>query len=432
MTLLTHSCCVLAAFAVSQVQQYALEVPRVTNDQLARNKSLTTGHWPYIVVGAMDDWPALQKWDVKYLAKQIPNEWVDYYPENMYNLGNKPYLLPYSECHKEFLKKRNSKRRKVGGPQALGKSRYMQVRLGLSGWERLMKDTREMPSAMWTEKDWIHKCMPNPKDIDNFYRVNQWNMLLVGENDTGIFFHHDHLAASSWQAHVVGRKTWIMCPYDQTPLLSTDLHTFKPDYQRFPGYAKAKCAKVTVEPGEILYYPSYWWHQTKCLDSPTIGVTGLMVGVEDNRADLDFKVHQHFYDDVMNKCNGPREDISKRWPGAAPPISDGVCNAMKACFPLWEENFNRIDFDYDETQPYLDHTAKGIERDEAGDIQGAIRSFRAAVQFQPDLPEVWSNLAVALETLDEVGGSNHHKKEILKLRLKAEDLNTYDSNENEL
>ena len=35
-----------------------------------------------------------------------------------------------------------------------------------------------------------------------------------------------------------------------------------------------------VSPGEVLYYPAYWWHQTKCLDETVIGITGLMVGTE--------------------------------------------------------------------------------------------------------------------------------------------------------
>lgn len=33
---------------------------------------------------------------------------------------------------------------------------------------------------------------------------------------------------------------------------------------------------MTVEAGEIIYYPAYWYHQTRCLDNITIGLTGLM------------------------------------------------------------------------------------------------------------------------------------------------------------
>ena len=155
--------------------------------------------------------------------------------------------------------------------------------------------------------------------IDNFFRVNQWNFLLIGEKGTGIFFHKDHLAAASWQAAVVGRKKWILCPFTENNLLSStlsdhspftsphlfcllllalriismlthdgwcrfvlfcvclqqplvtnnqpssstaaDVFTFKPQYNTPQGrnFAKARCGSVIVRPGEILYYPSYWW-----------------------------------------------------------------------------------------------------------------------------------------------------------------------------
>ena len=70
-----------------------------------------------------------------------------------------------------------------------------------------------------------------------------------------------------------------------------------------------------MEPGEILYYPAYWWHQTKCLDTPTIGLTGLMVGVENTRHDLEWpKVHEQFYQDIKHKCGNcwDKKDKTKR------------------------------------------------------------------------------------------------------------------------
>eukprot|EP00971_Amphidinium_carterae_P215578 4279178-Amphidinium_carterae.1 len=39
-------------------------------------------------------------------------------------------------------------------------------------------------------------------------------------------------------------------------------------------------SKVTVNPGELLYYPGYWWHHTLQLETPSIGYTGALVGTE--------------------------------------------------------------------------------------------------------------------------------------------------------
>ena len=35
--------------------------------------------------------------------------------------------------------------------------------LAASSWEGLMPDMLDLPPTMWTEKDWIYKCMPNRK-----------------------------------------------------------------------------------------------------------------------------------------------------------------------------------------------------------------------------------------------------------------------------
>ena len=111
----------------------------------------------------------------------------------------------------------------------------------------------------------------------------------------------------------------------------TPLDALAPDYDKHPKFGKAKCADVTVAAGEMVYYPSFWWHQTQvrrllacnrckycsvqmlagfandrckcwswlrrvvlsgclergvvravwqCLDTPTVNVNGLLLGVE--------------------------------------------------------------------------------------------------------------------------------------------------------
>ena len=43
----------------------------------------------------------------------------------------------------------------------------------------------------------------------------------------------------------------------------TPLDALAPDYDRHPKFGKATCADVTVGAGEMVYYPSFWWHQTQ-------------------------------------------------------------------------------------------------------------------------------------------------------------------------
>ena len=51
--------------------------------------------------------------------------------------------------------------------------------------------------------------------------------------------------------------------YMSTDSQKTPLDALAPDYDRHPKFGKAKCADVTVAAGEMVYYPSFWWHQTQ-------------------------------------------------------------------------------------------------------------------------------------------------------------------------
>ena len=56
---------------------------------------------PFILTGAMDDWPMLQTWrgdykaKMKHLGKIFEREVTDFYPYNMLTQGTSPYLLRF-------------------------------------------------------------------------------------------------------------------------------------------------------------------------------------------------------------------------------------------------------------------------------------------------------------------------------------------------
>ena len=166
-----------------------------------------------------------------------------------------------------------------------------------------------------------------------------------------MYLHKDGLAYSSWQATVVGRKRWVLCPYTESKYLTTaDLDVFgnrrfsiplgclhsarptlcltlllllllhgdvsmaAPDYTSTSGqqFANAYCADVTVAAGELLYYPTYWWHQTRCLDTPTIGLTGDDATTTSKPNELFGYNHRHWHANYLfapdtafaNHCHG--------------------------------------------------------------------------------------------------------------------------------
>merc|ERR1712118_248371 len=100
-----------------------------------------------------------------------------------------------------------------------------------------------------------------------------------------------------------GKKKWTLCPNNQSRLLSTKFRTFDKAALTQPSFAKAYCGQVTVNQGEMIYYPGYWWHHTLNLETPTVAYTGALVGTEIDRDDIgkDKKRHSVFSQDMVRE-----------------------------------------------------------------------------------------------------------------------------------
>lgn len=325
-------------------QQFALEIPRVTQEQLAANATLRSGLHAYVLTGHVKTHWKAASWTLDYLLSKIPFEWVDFYDKNMRDQGDKPYLFKFKEALPKF-------QQKTGIP------RYMQLRLSLRGWKRLRKDFQPLPDReiFWSDEEWIGKCMrkndkPDVVAIDNFYTTVQWKFLLIGEKGTSMFLHQDGTASSSWQAQLIGRKKWTLCPNTESRLLDTSIDTFSEKDLTHRNFARAYCGQVIAEEGDLLYYPGYWWHHTLQLETPSVAYTGALVGTESERDDIgrDRRAHAAFLRDMEGRCSkcwhkgDPQrkcDDISQQWPGAAPPMLRAVCDEyFPECFKLWDEH----------------------------------------------------------------------------------------------
>jgi peptidyl-lysine (3S)-dioxygenase / protease len=83
-----------------------------------------------------------------------------------------------------------------------------------------------------------------------------------------------------FNAQILGRKTFLLFSPEQYPALYTQMLTehcwispvdaLNPDYERYPRFKEARALQGTLEEGDMLYLPPFWWHQvwaeTVCLN----------------------------------------------------------------------------------------------------------------------------------------------------------------------
>lgn len=76
-----------------------------------------------------------------------------------------------------------------------------------------------------------------------------------------------------------GLKEWILCPPEDQHLFKEAgrVNTFNPDFSKYPEAKRARCARTLLYPGDVVYYPSNWWHETRNHGYPTVSLTGRIV-----------------------------------------------------------------------------------------------------------------------------------------------------------
>ena len=90
----------------------------------------------------------------------------------------------------------------------------------------------------------------------------------MGRKESSIGLHFDEFCTQAWLGVIYGRKRFILIPPDQQKFVYYgEVDAFNPDLEKFPLYANVKPVEFILNPGEIIYIPSMWWHQAENLDS---------------------------------------------------------------------------------------------------------------------------------------------------------------------
>jgi tetratricopeptide (TPR) repeat protein len=113
---------------------------------------------------------------------------------------------------------------------------------------------------------------PASSVFEGFNKQTHWYMLLIGEEGSGMFHHQDNLPLASWQIQLAGEKKWIACsPYH--------IENSKKERQ---------CFSAILKPGDLIFYPKSYSHETHCLSTPTVSLSGTVIPSSDYEEFIQF------------------------------------------------------------------------------------------------------------------------------------------------
>lgn len=221
-------------------------------------------HHPVVIRDALADWPSVQA------AKSgTITEYLGSFANDTPNLA---FTLDAKEAGRIFYNEDmtgfNFSKQQVTLPQLL---------------EALATLAQQStPHSLYMGSSSVHRYLPG------FIETNQINFGIPATNSIVNFWIGNHTLVAPHQdfpnnfaCNVAGKRTFTLFPPEQLdnlyigpldfnpagPAISL-VDTRQPDFKRYPKYQQAIAAslQVTLEPGDLLFIPSMWWHQVETHD----------------------------------------------------------------------------------------------------------------------------------------------------------------------
>jgi histone arginine demethylase JMJD6 len=240
-------------------RRYKLSYEQFAKEYLYANK-------PVIVTDALLEWKALRRWTPEFFKKEF---------------GSMKFTLDD-----------NSKSKAAYQGHGNGAVEYTMDR-----FIDLVFSSTEADPAPYFRNQMLYELFPSLKDdiepLPEYFQPN-WlpdhymvkyvsevlnrgaalELYIGGKGGAFPVLHYDGAGTHAFLMHVYGRKQFIIYPPSQEQFLypspekqnnSLINSIDNPDLTKFPLFAKAQPTIFILEPGELLFMPSHWWHTTKML-----------------------------------------------------------------------------------------------------------------------------------------------------------------------
>jgi Cupin-like domain len=210
---------------------------------------------PVVISGALEHWPARQKWTLDFFRRQYGG----------LSLEINARKLTMAELIAEV---------EISTPAK--PAPYLHNHLVKRLPAELQADIAPMPDC--TRPNWLEHPL-----ISFRWPLTYIELYIGGAGARFPVLHYDGLHTHAFLMQLQGVKEYITFAPDQTPLMyqksakdgrndSNVDNVETPDLARFPRFAQAAGIRFKLHPGETLFVPSGWWHTARIL-SPSITVS---------------------------------------------------------------------------------------------------------------------------------------------------------------
>jgi ribosomal protein L16 Arg81 hydroxylase len=206
------------------------------------------GNHPVILVGGMQDWPAMTRWNPDYLDQVCGDEMVQ--------------VMAGRNSDADYEVRSDNRRTTMRFHEYVTKIKNA----GQTNDFYLVAQNEFMRTE--SAKRLYDDIVMFPDYLDN--RRDGFVFFWFGPGGTVTPLHHD--TADIILAQVHGRKRVTMIPAAQKALVYNRIGVFgevdceQPDFIRHPLYRYADKFVFDLNPGEALFIPIGWWHHVRALD----------------------------------------------------------------------------------------------------------------------------------------------------------------------
>ena len=218
---------------------------------------------PVIVTDALQHWPARQRWTPDFFKNDFGGvEFASY--------GAEYEQYETSSAAGQMFKLSDYIDRVVSSTEERPVP-YLRNKILAQVFPALIKDVEPLPEYLFP--NWLGEAFIVKHVEKVLKRGGALELFIGGAGSAFPVLHYDSAGTHAFLMQIYGRKEFVLYPPDQEmfmyPVPGTENHSLvnvaHPDLTQYPLFAKAIPARFVLEPGEMLFIPSHWWHTTRML-----------------------------------------------------------------------------------------------------------------------------------------------------------------------